>query len=848
MITTPMKSLSICAILAIIHMTIAAQTVQNGIVLEYNEASPKTALPGVELRVYPAQSTVSDINGKFQLEFLTLNPGERINVRRIEKNGYEIFNKDALEQWNLNPNMAFSVVMCQSDKFKHLKDLYYANSEERYSRQYRTAQANLLRLRDENRIQQQEFADSLRKIENIYALQLENLDNYVDRFARIDLSEISSFEQEIIALVQEGKIDEAISKYDELNVKDKLVFNIRQRNQVRAAISQLSDVDSAMTLSTDSLYAVAERQIQTLLLAGDYRNNEKIKDIYCEIANADSTNINWLRKTGTFMRDYLSNFPMSLEYFQRAIRNSEKLEQADKRAIADVYGEAGNSYREIGDFELALQYLNKDLLLYREALGEDSIHEDLAPIHCSIGVAYAQKGDYENAIKHIITGISISENIPESNKTNLATAYSNLGVIYSNINEFSKSQEMFDKALTLASTYDIKDHVLANAYNGIGTMLASKGNLAQALVYFEKSKDIAERIFGSIHPDYLQTINNIGYIQTAQGNDAEALDYFTEGLDIAKQIYPHSHPTIATIMSNISTIYGKQGNSVKSLEIRQEALELQKEVLPENHPDIAQTYQNIGADLLHLQQFDDALIAERKAIEIYLETIDENSPQIAFSYKIISEILLAQENLPEALDYIQRAVDIYKQTLDSNNPNLGKSYLTLGRVYASLEDYENSYDSYMRGLKILEPILSSDNPLIPVIYNHILFALHKSSQNDSAVINKMSDFMSDKIWVGISNDDGLLTDDESDTTECIILEYGEWNIEDVSTPLPYTIEILEGKEKDVLYLHGTSISKHTYNRNNYLLNYFLKKIASEDKAQIIELYQQWKENKEANND
>lgn len=316
-----MKKLIISVVFALAEMFAVAQTVQRGIVQEYNEAAPKTALPGVEVRVYPAQSTVSDAQGKFELEFLTLNPGERINVRRIEKDGYEIFNKDALEQWNLSPDNTFSIVMCRSDRFKQLKDTYYANSSERYSRQYRNATAELRRLRDSNRLQQQEFADSLRVIEDLYARQLENLDNYVDRFARIDLSEISAAEQEIIALVREGKIDEAIARYDRFNASSQLIDAIQQRNRVKNTITQLLEVNSSLKYSIDSLYAMVDRQIQALQLAGDYRNNAKIQNLYTTIADIDTTNVKWLLKASEFLWKMRANSPLAEHYAQLALNN-----------------------------------------------------------------------------------------------------------------------------------------------------------------------------------------------------------------------------------------------------------------------------------------------------------------------------------------------------------------------------------------------------------------------------------------------------------------------------------------------------------------------------------------------
>lgn len=89
----------------IIAITAHAQTTQYGIVQEYNEKAKKTPLAGVELNVRSAGHTVSDNKGAFSLRFLTLKPGEKVNVRRIEKLGYEIFNKEAVEQWNINPNL-----------------------------------------------------------------------------------------------------------------------------------------------------------------------------------------------------------------------------------------------------------------------------------------------------------------------------------------------------------------------------------------------------------------------------------------------------------------------------------------------------------------------------------------------------------------------------------------------------------------------------------------------------------------------------------------------------------------------------------------------------------------------
>lgn len=182
-----------------------AQTIQKGVIKEYNERSQKTPLGGVELNVRSANSTVSDKNGGFSLSFLTLKPGEKVNVRRVEKLGYEIFNKEAIEQWNLNPKDPFLIVMCKSEKFKRIRDNYERVASESYSKQLKREEAVLVKLKTEGKLKEAEYQKKLYEIREEYERQLDNLENYIDRFSRIDLSELSVIEQEIIELVHKAK-------------------------------------------------------------------------------------------------------------------------------------------------------------------------------------------------------------------------------------------------------------------------------------------------------------------------------------------------------------------------------------------------------------------------------------------------------------------------------------------------------------------------------------------------------------------------------------------------------------------------------------------------------------------
>ncbi len=222
--------LALCVFLLLISIVAAAQTTQKGIVQEYNDKAKKTPLPGVELNIRSANSTVSDKGGQFYLQFQTRKPGDAVTVRRIEKLGYEIFNKEAVDQWNINPDRPFVIVMCRSDRFKQLRDNYEKVASASYARQLKKDQAALEKLKADGKLKEEEYQKQRLKLIEDYEKQLDNLETYVDRFSRIDLSEINAEEQDIIELVKAGKMEEAISRYAQLNLAGNLLKELEKRN------------------------------------------------------------------------------------------------------------------------------------------------------------------------------------------------------------------------------------------------------------------------------------------------------------------------------------------------------------------------------------------------------------------------------------------------------------------------------------------------------------------------------------------------------------------------------------------------------------------------------------------
>lgn len=832
-----MKKLILCAIIGMMALAAAAQTVQHGLVLEYREAAPKTALPGVEVRVYPAQSTVSDTNGKFSLEFLTLSPGERISVRSIAKDGYEVFNSDALEQWNLSPENTFSIVMCRSDRFKRLKDLYYANSEERYARQYRDAAANLRRLRDANRIAQHEFADSLARIEKLYARQLENLDNYVDRFARIDLSEISAAEQDIIALVQAGRIDEAIARYDELGAAGRLVSTLRQRAEVRQAVERLGEAEAGMTLAADSLLAVVSRQIQTLELAGDYGNNARILELYRSVADADTTNIDWVLDAAYFAAQVAGDCHGGLRYAQTALNSLLSQSEPDESRLASCYHALGIINGAEGKYAVAREYHGKALDIWLRLHGPE--HPDVATAYNEIGYTYSKDCDNARARELYEKALELRLRILEPGDYYIGSSYNNLGLLYESMEDYPKAEEYHRKALEIFLAATGPYHIdVATTYNNLANVYAGLGDFDKAVEYHQKALEITLRILGPEHPNIAVSYNNLGYAYILHGNNEEAVKYCTKALDLLLDTVGLDHPVVASAYNNLGFAYYNQEKYPLALENYSKALDIWLRTVGPEHPDIEMSYNNIGFVHYQTGNYAEAVHAFNKGLEVALQKADKS--RIAGIYGNLAKAYDAKGDYAAAIDCLNHELELLAEAQGPETEEMMISVFYLGALYQQVGEYAKAKDCFGRAIAYLESVENPDAVVLTSLYASYLRTLTWLARADSRVLLEIEEFMADKVWIC------TVVDAESPaarglTGDYVVLEFcGRSYVDGGEFDLLSAVEALEGQPKSLLLMDGDGIHCHEFT-DAAGLDLYIVAGAPELKAEVIEAYRQWKD-------
>lgn len=707
---------SIFLILAIIlPFAINAQIVQKGIVKEYNEKAQKTPLSGVELNIRSANTTVSDKNGDFLLSFLTLKPGEKVNVRRIEKLGYEVFNKDAIEQWNLNPTNAFVIVMCKSDKFKRIRDNYERVSSESYARQLKKEEAALAKLKEEGKLKEEEYQRQLYNLREEYENQLDNLDTYIDRFSRIDLSELSAIEQEIIELVQAGRIEEAIAKYEEQDYVNKFKEESANILEISQAIDKLDDLKFEKMQSCDSLLTRIKRYINVLTLSGGQESLSKAAQIYMDIANCDTTNASWQLQTSEFLANNISDYKKSLEYASRAVRLTNKEKSNILAAALSNYSTV--MYR-LSDYSTAKIYIEKAIDIYECQESPDI--DNLSTVYHKLGNICTQLGEYENALKRYNQSMDVLSDNGIVDSIAISYAYNSMGSVYDQLGQYEEAYKYMKKALNIRmnNCQDNKSLIAASCGN-LGSIEMQLGHYESALQYSQNALDIYKQLYGLNHFEVAESYVGIARIYADLDDFDKALEYYNKALAVEKGMFYEVDIHLAQLYNNIAATYNQKGEYAKALELYQSTLKIHQTILGENHSDTANTYNNIGYTYAKMNEREKALEYYFKALELYLSLFGENNPKVGDVTNNIGSTYFYIGDMQNALKYLESTLNNRIVAFGENHPLTALALNNVATVYDNLNEKQKAIDCYLRSLAVCKNIYGEDHSTLATVYDNL---------------------------------------------------------------------------------------------------------------------------------
>lgn len=509
----------------VVSLTISGQSMQKGIVQEYNGPAANRPLAGVEIRIKKANSTVSDKDGKFTLRFNDLSSGDRVEVLSLEKKGYELFNKSEIEQWNINPNIPHLIVMRNIAKRKKEEEVLYTN----YNKRRAEDVAKIKRLVAENRSKD----DTIRMLRDSIDQLPGRLDGFIDYIVRIDLSTLAQEELELMQLVKEGKIQEALSGYERQNYVDHYIRERAILDNLQKKENQPSELLAEKKALVSALSKSINNEINLLQLVGGKENVKKINTIYNIILANDPTDVTFLLQHGIFLNEYLLAHDAALKEFHKVLET-----ETDPYTKSMAMKHIGKVYYDMRDYRSAVNYFKEAMETLIKSDG--NYYMDKAKILSNMGEAYRAIHDNENSYKALSEAGAMYEAMPYYRDSNYAGFLNNFGGWHDTNGQYDKAIEYYNKAKEQLNPLS---PLYVKILNNIGLAYYHKGDLTAAITSYRDALAKGRNIYGNLNPHIASYLANLGTAYNRLGQYDEAIKCADDEINIRFN-YQETHPDI----------------------------------------------------------------------------------------------------------------------------------------------------------------------------------------------------------------------------------------------------------------------------------------------------------------
>ncbi len=181
--------------------------------------------------------------------------------------------------------------------------------------------------------------------------------------------------------------------------------------------------------------------------------------------------------------DMLNNFALTKQSAQKGLLLAKK--QKSERFIFEFTNFLVFDSELAGEFIQALKLANQNHQRALE-LGD----ERLIAISLTVrGQMYLNLSDHQAALKDVKESLTIFQQ--NNDKTNISNSFNTLAIIYTNLNDFKQSIELYKEALKVDgdATYD-----KSTVYYNIGSTYLELDDYTKALDYFQKAIDAATQV------------------------------------------------------------------------------------------------------------------------------------------------------------------------------------------------------------------------------------------------------------------------------------------------------------------------------------------------------------------
>jgi tetratricopeptide (TPR) repeat protein len=289
---------------------------------------------------------------------------------------------------------------------------------------------------------------------------------------------------------------------------------------------------------------------------------------------------------------------------------------------------------------------------------------------------------YLDARTYLERSLRIAESILGPQHPEVAIIRSDLGVVLSDLADYSGARMQLDQALPVVEAALGPDHPEAAIRRGVlGGVLRDLGDYAAAKNQFEQAVAIDEKAYGPNHPEVARDRFNLAGVLGDLGDYAAAKNQIEQALAIDEKAYGPNHPRVALGHSNLGRVLRDLGDYAAAKNQFEQALAIDEKAYGPNHPRIAKDRSNYALVLSELGDYAAARNQLEQALALNQETYGPNHPEEMAIRVNLGIVLRNRGALFPAVAQFEKALEIARASLGENHPKVAEIREKIRRVF-----------------------------------------------------------------------------------------------------------------------------------------------------------------------
>ncbi|HEV3021884.1 MAG TPA: serine/threonine-protein kinase, partial [Pirellulales bacterium] len=283
---------------------------------------------------------------------------------------------------------------------------------------------------------------------------------------------------------------------------------------------------------------------------------------------------------------------------------------------ASILLTVGNTYRGIGHYQQAVEFLLRASQIFRETLGAD--HADALASLDGLGLAYLLDGKLPEAIELFEQILAARAKNPSDDQKETLATLNKLAYAHSLAGHLPEAIDLFEQARDAKrKEVGVEDRQMLVILNNLALAYQAAGRCREAIQLFEQVRNDEIKTLGAQDPDTLTTLDNLAGAYLEVGRLPDAIALFEQVRTGRVAVRGPDHPETLNTLNNLALAYQSAGRLAEAIELFEQVRKDTIDAFGPNHVEtlvtlnnLAQAYQDLGRlpeAIELLQQIRDAL-------------------------------------------------------------------------------------------------------------------------------------------------------------------------------------------------------------------------------------------------